>query len=342
MIALSLLTLRPGRMGGSEGYVRGLTAALARVGGLEYVCVVAPDAVDAAGGLPTRVAGGSSERNRVAVFGRATLASRAHRGADVVHYPITVPLPVFRGPRVVTLADVLHLDHPELVSLATRVRRAVLYDRAARGADRVIVPSVFTRDRVVARLGVDPARIRVVPHGLDHARFRPGGDERDPFLVYPARPWPHKNHDILLAALARVRERRPEVELVLTGAGLDGSTPEGVRRLGVVRAEEVAALYRRASALVFPSLYEGFGWPVLEAMASGCPVAVARGNAAEELAGDAAVLFDPTSEDDVAAGILRVLDEGPRLVERGLERAGAYSWERCARAHEDVYSELLD
>jgi glycosyltransferase involved in cell wall biosynthesis len=243
---------------------------------------------------------------------------------------------------VVTLPDVLHLDHPELVSRATRARRVVLYDRAARRADRVIVPSAFTRDRVVARLEVDPARIRVVPHGLDHERFWPGDGEREPFLVYPARPWPHKNHSMLFAALEQVRRSRPDLELVLTGADVDGPTPEGVRRLGAVSAGEVASLYRRASALVFPSLYEGFGWPVLEAMASGCPVAVARGNAAEELAGDAGVLFDARSVDDVAAGILRVLDEGLDLVERGLARAAEYSWELCARAHEDVYRDLLD
>jgi glycosyltransferase involved in cell wall biosynthesis len=342
VIALSLLTLRPGRMGGSEVYARGLTSALARVGELEYVCLVAPDALGAAGGLPTRTAGGSAARNRVAVFGRAALATRAPRGADVVHYPITVPLPPSRAPRVVTLHDVLHLDHPKLVSRATRARRVVLYDRAVRRADRVIVPSEFTRGRVVARLGVDPARIRVVPYGLDHERFRPGPEEREPFLVYPARTWPHKNHRMLFAALERVRRTRPDVELVLTGAGLDGPAPDGVRRLGVVDAAEVASLYRRASALVFPSLYEGFGWPVIEAMASGCPVAVARGNAAEELAGDAAVLFDPTSEEDVAAGILRVLDEGPGLVQPGLERAARYTWDGSARAHEDVYRELLD
>jgi glycosyltransferase involved in cell wall biosynthesis len=311
------------------------------VGELEYVCLVAPDTVDAAGGLPTRGAGGSSARNRTVVFGRAALATRALHGADVVHYPITVPLPPSRVLRVVTLHDVLHLDHPELVSRATRARRVVLYDRAVRRADRVVVPSEFTRGRVVARLGVDPARVRVVPYGLDHERFRPGPEEREPFLVYPARTWPHKNHRTLFAALARVRQSRPDVELVLTGADLDGPTPEGVRQLGVVRADEVAALYRRASALVFPSLYEGFGWPVLEAMASGCPVAVARGNAAAELAGDTAVVFDATSEDDVAAAILRVLDEGPALVERGLRRAAEYSWDACARAHEDVYRELL-
>src|SRR5262249_49639400 len=151
--------------------------------------------------------------------------------------------------------------------------------------------------------------------------------EREGFLLYPARTWPHKNHRTLFAALALVRRTRPDVELVLTGAGVDGPVPDGVRRLGVVDSAEVASLYRRASALVVPSLYEGFGWPVLEAMASGCPVAVARGNAAQELAGDAAVVFDPTSEDDVAAGILRVLEEGPELVQPGLERAAQYGWD---------------
>jgi glycosyltransferase involved in cell wall biosynthesis len=146
---------------------------------------------------------------------------------------------------------------------------------------------------------------------------------------------------VLFEAFGLVRRERPELDLLLTGGGHEGLTlPAGVRSLGTVPADELAALYRRASALVFPSRYEGFGWPVLEAMASGCPVAAAAGSAVEEVAGGAAILFAPGSAEAAADGIRRVLDDGPTLSERGLARAGAFTWERAARLHDEVYGEL--
>jgi glycosyltransferase involved in cell wall biosynthesis len=341
VIALSLLTLAPGRMGGSEGYARGLTSALARTGSLDYLAVVPPDAQDAGGGLPVRVAGASSASRRASAFAGAAAARRALAGAQVVHYPLTVPLPTPGRPHVVTLHDVLHLDHPELVPRAVRAGRRVLYDRAARHADRVIVPSEFVRERAVARLGLDRETLRVVQHGVDHRLFRPGDDDREPFLLYPARGWPHKNHRLLFAALAIVRRSRPGLELHLTGGSRHHHPlPQGARSLGILPAEELAGLYRRASVLVFPSLYEGFGWPVLEAMASGCTVAAARGHSVEELLDGAGVLIDPSSQSSIAAGILAALENAAELGARGLERAAQFTWERCAREHDEVYREL--
>src|SRR5581483_3278101 len=160
---------------------------------------------------------------------------------------------------------------------------------------RVIAISRFVGERAVARLGLHEDRIRVVPLGVDHARFTPGEGEREPFLLYPARPWPHKNHARLYEAFRQLRRERPELRLVLTGGGDFGAVPDGVEVRGLVADEELASLYRRASALVFPSLYEGFGQPPLEAMASGCPVACSDRASLPEVVGDAARLFDPES-----------------------------------------------
>ena len=159
-----------------------------------------------------------------------------------------------------------------------------------------------------------------------------------PFLLYPARAWPHKNHGRLFEAFALLRRDRPDLRLVLTN--YEGPTPDGVESRGRVSQDEIAELYRSAAALVFPSLYEGFGQPPLEAMACGCPVACSNVASLPEVVGDAARLFDPTRPDEIAAAVADVLrDPGP-WIERGLARAAAFTWDACARAHDEVYREL--
>jgi glycosyltransferase involved in cell wall biosynthesis len=341
MVEISLLTLAPGRMGGSERYARGLTSALARHGRHEYVVALPPDIPDAAGGLPFVTAGAPSATRRPRAFAQAAVARYAFEGSAVVHYPLTVPLPYSRRSRVVTLHDVLHRDLPLLVPRHVRAFRALAYDLAARRADRVIVPSAFVRERAVARLGLDRGRVHVVPHGVDHDVFYPDARAREPFLLYPARRWPHKNHAFLFGAFSEIRRDRPELELVLTGERDTGSAlPDGVRSLGYVSIEELAELYRRAAALVFPSRYEGFGWPVLEAMASGCPVAAASGTAVEEVAGNAAVFFAPDATDQAVEAVERALANTADLSARGIARATIFTWERVAQQHDEVYGDL--
>src|SRR5207249_6901090 len=132
------------------------------------------------------------------------------------------------------------------------------------------------------------------------------------------------------------RRERPELRLVLTGRGHEGKpTPEGVDVRGFVPRDELVDLYRRAGALVFPSLYEGFGQPPLEAMACGCPVAVSNTTSLPEVCGNAAEYFDPESAEEIAAAALRAL--GGERVQEGLARARLFRWEECARRHEAVY-----
>ena len=324
MVGIALLTLVPGVSGGSETYVRALVENLRRVGEHEYR-VLEPDQV-----RQTRAV-------RLATMARARL--RRERGLDVLHYPLTVPVPRADAPKVVTLHDLQHLDLPEMFPRGERAFRRAAWHPSLRRADRVIVISEFVRERAVARLRLDPAKIRVVPLGLDHATLTPGG-AREPFLLYPARRWPHKNHARLFDALALIRRERSDLRLVLTGADFS-DTPPGVESLGHVPWDTVVSLLQRASALVFPSLYEGFGLPPLEAMACGCPVACSNAAALPETVGDAARLFDPHDPRSIADAALEVVRNPNEWVRRGLERAARYSWDETARATDAVYGELL-
>jgi glycosyltransferase involved in cell wall biosynthesis len=352
MVGISLLTLVPGVVGGSETYARELTRGLARVGELEYQVFVPSIAPDAGDGLPSRTV--TAYRASRSIGGRTlAMAAAAVRPGPIraelelerleaVHFPLTVMLPrVDRPPAAATFLDVQHEFYPAFFSRAERAYRKVVYGWSARRSRLVIAISEHVKETLVERLGVDPARIRVIHLGVDGERFSPDGRPREPFLLYPANRWRHKNHERLFAALAIVRREQPELRLVLTGSGHDGhAAPEGVEVRGRVDGDELVDLYRRAAAVVFPSLYEGFGQPPLEAMASGCPVAVADAGSLREVCGDAARYFDPMSPEDMAAAVRDVLAGPDEWIVRGLARAANFSWDECARRHEAVYREL--
>ena len=350
-VGLSLLTFSPGDLGGSETYARQLIRSLAKVGTLDYAVLVPARAKDAAEGLPAIEVKDPpvAKRGPLRIAAMALQAKRT-KGVggqvatfDVVHYPLTVPSPRVDVPTVVTLHDIQHRDLPEFFGPARRSFRRLAYDRAARSAAAVIVTSEFVRGRARDALDLDPGRIHVVPLGIDHTTFRPADEEREPIILYPARGWPHKNHARLFQAFTTLRETRPQLRLILTGGGLERlePVPEGVEILGEVPSTQLASLYRRAACLVYPSLYEGFGIPPLEAMACGCPVAASNAGAIPEVCGDAAVLFDPTDVDAMTAAMLEADERREELQALGLARAAKFTWDETARLHEDVYRTAL-
>jgi glycosyltransferase involved in cell wall biosynthesis len=346
-VGIALLTLVPGRLGGSETYVRGLLEGLSRVGELDYRVLLPPIAPHAAEGLEADVAveyrRAESVPSRLAAMALAAARPGPLRarlaGTDVVHYPLTVALPTVAQPSVVTLHDLQHLDLPQLFPRAERAFRAVAWHRSLRSADRVIAISEFVRGRAVELLGLDDTHVRVVPLGLDHDVLHPRGT-REQFVYYPARRWPHKNHERLFAAFAELRRERPELRLVLTGGGDFADVPDGVEARGHVPYAEVVRLLQTAAALVFPSLYEGFGLPPLEAMACGCPVACSNAAALPETVGDAARLFDARDPQAIADAVLDVLSDPDEWARRGIERAAHFSWDATASATDAVYDEL--
>ena len=344
-----MMTLVPGGMGGSETYARELTRELATTDAIEATAYVPAAAQGFSRGIPEvgldGITPGSTLRARLGTLAAATLGAgrlrRAMEPADVVHFPFTVPVP---APRrgvgfVQTLLDVQHLELPHLFSRAELLYRSRYYEGAARRADIVITISEHARARMIELLGLDPDRVRVATLGVDVDAFVPYDGERDPFVLYPARGWAHKNHARLIEAMELLRAERPELRLVLTGGALDtlGELPDWVDRRGLVSTEELHDLYRRASVLAFPSLYEGFGLPPLEAMASGCPVAASRAGSIPEVCGDAAVLFDPHDAADIAAGIREALARSAELYTAGLAQVRKFTWERCRDVHVRAY-----
>ncbi|MFZ1153470.1 MAG: glycosyltransferase family 1 protein, partial [Solirubrobacteraceae bacterium] len=305
-------------------------------------------------------------RNRVQwVRGEQTLLPRlaAHEGVDLLHSLASTAPAWGRFRRVVTVHDLIYARFPEAHAGIRDLGMRALVPLAVRRSHRVIVDSQSTQRDLVELLGASRERIDVVPLGLGSVKRSdplPGPELRRrlelgerPVVLSLSAKRPHKNLLALIGALARIpTERRPL--LVLPGyltahetelrerarvAGVQGD----VRFLDWLSDAELEGLWQLAEAFVYPSLYEGFGLPVLEAMARGVPVACSNASSLPEVAGDAALMFDPHDEAAIAAALERLLSdraEAERLRARGLERARMFTWERAARATLDSYARI--
>lgn len=280
--------------------------------------------------------------------GRATAALR-----DLWWYPVALPLrargvevlhcPTYRAPLrspvplVVTVHDLAVLRHPGAFRRWSRGHGRLTVRRVVRGATRVIAVSEFTKRELVELAGAPEERVDVVPNAVG-APFGPDGPRAEgDYVLAVGTLEPRKNLERTAAAA-----RRLGVELRVVGArGWGGVRPagDGVVWLGAVDDDELARLYRGALCVAYPSLYEGFGIPVLEAMASGAAVVTSEGTSMAELADGAAVLVDPRDEAAIAAGIQRAIAERAELGRRGVERARPYTWEAAADATVRVYEE---
>ena len=258
-------------------------------------------------------------------------------GADVLHCP-TYRGPIrSRAPLVVTVHDLAVLRHPEAFNRWSRVYGPRVVPRVLRTATRVIAVSAFTRRELIDLLQVPEERIRVIPNAVEDAFTKDGPAESGDYVLAVGTLEPRKNLDRLVEAV-----RRTHTELRIVGARGWGGVEvgeNGVRWLGEVTDAELARLYRGAACVAYPSLYEGFGIPVLEAMACGVPVVTTRGTAMEEVADGAAVLVDARDPAEIAAGIERAVADRSTLVARGLERARAFRWDAVAAATVEVYRE---
>jgi glycosyltransferase involved in cell wall biosynthesis len=254
---------------------------------------------------------------------------------DVLHFWDWMYPPQRDGVRATMIHDLVPLRHPEWTTPRTRAMHTAKYRNAAATCDVIFVNSTHTGQDVAQLLRVPEERIELAPPGVA-SHFRPEGERADlgrPYLLTVATLEPRKNLETLLAA-----HRLLELDLLLAVSGPPGWGPEvelereGVRGLGYVTDEELARLYRGAEAFVFPVRFEGFGIPVVEAMASGTPAVVSSHPSLDDACGDAAVRVDPDSPEAIAAGIVEALSRRDELVARGLEHARRFTWEATGRA----------
>jgi glycosyltransferase involved in cell wall biosynthesis len=260
--------------------------------------------------------------------------------ADVLHCPTYRGPLRSRVPLVVTVHDLAVLRHPEAFNRWTRTYSPRVVPVVLRTARRVIAVSEFTRRELVELLGVPDEKIRVVPNAVGDEFTSEGPAERGHYVLAVGTLEPRKNLERLAEAV-----RKTDRELRVVGASGWGGVQvrgNGVRWLGEVDDEELARLYRGAICVAYPSLYEGFGIPVLEAMACGTPVVTTRGSAMEEVADGAAVLVDAHDSEEIAAGIERAATDRDALVARGLQRASGFRWDAVAAATVEVYREAVE
>jgi glycosyltransferase involved in cell wall biosynthesis len=284
------------------------------------------------------------------MFGRSDRASTLAR--DAVWYPFllgredtadVLHCPTYRGPTrsrvplVVTVHDLAVFRHPEAFNRWTRAYSPRVVPRVLAAAKRVIAVSEFTRQELIELLRVPDEKIRVVPNAVGDEFTNVGEAAEGDYVLAVGTLEPRKNLERLVEAVQRTKR-----ELRVVGARGWGDVEvggNGVRWLGEVSDRELARLYRGAACVAYPSLYEGFGIPVLEAMACGAPVVTTRGTAMEEVADGAAVLVDARDPAEIAAGIERAATDRDELVARGLERASQFRWDAVAAATMQVYRE---
>jgi glycosyltransferase involved in cell wall biosynthesis len=258
---------------------------------------------------------------------------------DVLHCPTYRGPLGSQAPLVVTVHDLAVLRHPEAFNRWTRTYSPLLVPRVLAAARRVIAVSEFTRRELIELLRVPAEKIHVVPNAVGEEFSREGDAEEGDYVLAVGTLEPRKNLDRLVEAVRKTgRELRVVGARGWGGVDVGGN---GVRWLGEVSDKELARLYRGATCVAYPSLYEGFGIPVLEAMACGTPVVTTRGTAMEEVADGAAVLVDARSSEDIAAGIERAASERDELVARGIDRARAFRWDAVAGATVRVYEEAM-
>jgi glycosyltransferase involved in cell wall biosynthesis len=368
-IGLNLIFLVPREMSGLETYARELTTALLDERPDVRVTAFLNREASADGTwrtlVPTVTVPVYGRRRAAWVCGeQLLLPKRAQQaGVDVLHSLASTAPARGRFARVVTIHDVIYRIHPEAHGWRSLALRALI-PLAARRSHRIIAPSDSTRRDLVALLKVPNEKIDVVPNGIglspadqwvaeDDVRRRHDLGSR-PFVLTVSLKRPNKNLERLLDALALIPdERRPLLVLAGHATRYQEELRAHAARLGVgadarfldwVPTDELEGLYRASTCFVFPSVYEGFGLPVLEAMTRGVPVACSNRGALSEVAGDAALTFDPFDARSIAGAIERLLadpDERERLRQAGRVNAGRFSWAETARKTLASYESAL-
>jgi glycosyltransferase involved in cell wall biosynthesis len=364
-IALNLLYLLPGVVGGTETYARSLIKAFSRQDDdNEYSVFLNKESADidvTPAENFTRVICPINATNRAARYsweqGAMPLQLRKSK-PDLVHsLGYVIPLAA-SGPQVVTVHDVNYLGHKGWRTGVGRAAFRFFAERTVKRADRIIAVSKFSRDEIVRHMKVPSDKIEVIHSaGRDavprarHAKTELVRNISRPYLMAFSALSAHKNIPRLISAFHKISSIVPH-DLVLVGhmpvksgarEEIESASSSRVHFTGYIPEADVASLLQHASLFAFPSLYEGFGLPLLDAQNAGVPVVCSRAGSLPEIAGDSTILFDPHSEDDMANAMKRVLldnDLRMRLIDKGHENARSFSWDRTARKTLDVYYDV--
>jgi glycosyltransferase involved in cell wall biosynthesis len=350
-------------------YLRNILIELSRLDrDTEYVVLCRPDDVESGEvlGRNFRMVTETAAPYSIGEQFRIPLAL-AREGVRLVHEPHYVLPPLIQCRSVVTIHDCIHLMFPQYLpsKLAYVYAKGSMWS-ATRKADRILTVSEASKRDILRFFGVRPEKVVVVPNAIDERFLEPANPERmdlvrqryqldHPFVLYVGNIKPHKNIERLIDAFGRARKHGPDnLKLIIIGDEISKypalrqsvhkhKLDKHVRFLGFQPMETLAAFYRQARAFVFPSLYEGFGLPPLEAMACGAPVVTSNVSSLPEVAGGAALLVDPYDEDSIAEGIVQAVgDETLRadLIRRGHERARSFSWPQSVKKIHQIYMEV--
>jgi glycosyltransferase involved in cell wall biosynthesis len=331
---------------GDETHIAGLLGELAGAAGLRLAAVTRRPELVPAGIQPVTLPA-RSQVLRMAV--RLPRLLRRLRPA-LAHFQHSLPL-ACPCPAVVTVHDLSFERDPGLMERRDRLVFRTVVPRSARKAARVLAVSELTKQDLIELYGIAEDKIVVVPNGVDPV-FTPDGPRSngEPYALFVGALQPRKDAGAAIEALSLIGDGAPRLIVVGQDKGGRAHAQRTAERNGLaarvefrghVDQDELAALYRGAACLVFPSRYEGFGLPVLEAMASGTPVVATTAGALPEVAGNAAILVEDRNPVALAGGIERALADRERLVAAGLERARRFTWAESARRTLEVYRELL-
>lgn len=286
---------------------------------------------------------------------------------DLIHFPRTTIYPLsVKTPAILTFFDLQHIFFPQFFSFRTKLARNRRYKYSVSVAKKTIVPSKFTADTLRNRYQIPAEKLTIIPVGINSSWNRTNDRETErirkkyqlpeKFAFYPANPWPHKNHSRLMKAL-RICEDDFGISphLVLSGKLVneksnklflnDRSEFINVIDLGFVPSEDLMGIYSSATLLIYPSLFEGFGIPLIEAMACGCPIAAANVTSIPEVVGDVGLLFDPYNPQDIAEAIYRLYTDRKlrnQLAQAGSERVKQYSWDILVPQIVNLYNQVID